>query len=486
MFRLSLTVTAAYLLIPIINPLYAQRFEKMNLPPVYEEIITCSLVDINQDFYPDISMSFSYASPVFFMSQEEGIFEESTVALEEEEAIRELNWVDYNNDGLMDLFALNAEGYGLIYDNPQTPYSSQYPYLFPQKFHSGNANQWLDVNQDGWLDLYIEPCKDRAGFFYEYTPYEGFQSIEIPMEFALEKDCHYVYSWADWDQNGTEDLFVTSAKKGAHFFRNEGNKSWRSVNYRSSNNEQKVSISHHWVDYDNDGDQDLFVLNKAYAPQIFANNGYGKFYEAKTSIPFSSSKFRDAIWVDIDNDGDQDVLIKSASCGRSQLVCYLNEQRGVFSQSPLELCSLESQEIKDYLFTDYDLDGRQDLFVLTSEESTEPVQLYRNNFSEKNWLLLKCQGNTATAPLTNSQGIGTKVYVKTTKEGKSQWQMRVLKPQKSSRFQGDMLIHFGLGEAEKAEAMRIEWPSGRIEYFAGVEANHLYVFKEAEGVEKVK
>ena len=145
-----------------------------------------------------------------------------------------------------------------------------------------------------------------------------------------------------------------------------------------------------WVDYDNDGWEDLYILDKDNTKpnQLYKNNG-NKTFTKVTNTPLTSfnAKSITSIWGDIDNDGDKDVLVINATEMKNR---FFRNDSGAFT----ELTNTGINDQPDYnhggVFADFDNDGFLDL-LLTNFFATKFHQIYKNNGN-----------NTFTKKVTNS------------------------------------------------------------------------------------
>jgi len=102
---------------------------------------------------------------------------------------------------------------------------------------------------------------------------------------------------------------------------------------------------------------------------------------------------------------------------------------------------------------DYDHDGYLDLFVANGGSVSDQVNfLYRNSGGTNRWLQLRLIGTAA-----NRAAIGAKVRVKATIWSRAVWQLRQVSGGEGYS-QDSLLVHFGLGDAEIIDTIRIEWP----------------------------
>jgi hypothetical protein len=108
------------------------------------------------------------------------------------------------------------------------------------------------------------------------------------------------------------------------------------------------------------------------------------------------------------------------------------------------------------------------LHVSTRANPVGPNYLYHNNglaagFAN-HWLIVKPAGT-----VSNRSAIGAKVRVLATIRGSATWQLRVI----TGAYYDDLRAHFGLGDAEHIDLVRIEWPSGVVQEVTNVDANQI-------------
>ena len=477
--RLSIAVTVGFFLLAHTPISLGQAFEWVKLPAISGHVNSCSFLDINQDYLVDIALTYDKRQAELFVNAGKGVFHPQ-IFLTESDLLQSMSWVDYDNDGDLDLFGIQKKGGFYVYEEFQE--ASIFERLksplanFPTFISNIN---WGDIDQDGWLDMFI--CRNspnQTNCFYRYDQNEGFVSFKQLKWLQDSASLSISSSWVDWDQDGDEDLFV--ANKGPNqMYENLGGGLMKKIHSSPILVDSGNTQAHHWIDYDNDGDLDLFLANSGQANQLFCNKGYGKFKLHKKSVlSHASSDTQASSWVDIDNDGDLDLLISEkvdAHTHRQKL--FMNDGNGQFCLSEKVLPFFNQKKIRSFIWSDFDLDGLQDLLVVYDSDSMLPIQLYKNTHEQRHWILLKCQGKSS-----NRQAIGVKVYIKALIDGKLQWQTRVLQAHTSPSSQGSHLLHFGLGDAQSINAMRIEWPSGIIQYFSNVATNQLYLCEEEESL----
>ncbi|MEZ4631721.1 MAG: CRTAC1 family protein [Deinococcales bacterium] len=196
-------------------------------------------------------------------------------------------------------------------------------------------------------------------------------------------------AWGDYDNDGWPDLFVTGNLKPNTLYRNEGDGS-----FSLSSFSQDLSITGLqsggavWADYDNDGWQDLYLLN--FGPNVLFHNEAGQgFKQVKAGVE-DKGKGTSATWGDYDGDGWLDLYVVNWSClpecqpediSQNQDRLYHNKGDGSFSDVS-ELLDLEKTLGAGFAasFFDIDNDGDSDLYV-ANDKLTHPIGnvLWRND-----------------------------------------------------------------------------------------------------------
>jgi hypothetical protein len=178
---------------------------------------------------------------------------------------------------------------------------------------------WGDVDNDGWIDLYVT---DSAGdnHLYLNNGDETFRLAENNDVVALPNSRSGGTIFADYDNDGWQDLYVVNW--GANvLFHNEAGQGWRDVTETAGVGNEDAGKSATWGDYDNDGYLDLYVANWSCYPEcgrpfegdrdrLYHNNGDGTFTDV-TNLLRGTTRGAGfvAVFLDIDDDGDQDIYV---------------------------------------------------------------------------------------------------------------------------------------------------------------------------------
>jgi hypothetical protein len=204
--------------------------------------------------------------------------------------------------------------------------------------------------------------RNDAGSFVEVTP----SNMDVE---ALG----VVGVWGDYDNDGDVDVYVSRNDSRANkLYRNDGGGVFTDVS-AAPLNDANSSAGAAWVDYDTDGDLDIYLSQLSTANKLFRNDGGGVFVDATSGPLGDALSTQMSIWADYDNDNDPDVFVVNYN-GPNKL---LRNDNGVFTDvTPTALAIASHSYSADW--GDYDNDGDLDLFVAVYSTSL-PDKLFRND-----------------------------------------------------------------------------------------------------------
>ncbi len=383
-----------------------------------------------------------------------------------------LSWGDFDNDGDPDPFIGTQVGVNHFFKNDGVKGFTRVTGapIVTDSLNSFDA-VWVDYDNDGWLDLFtcnvlsfdIKPRPGTPNFLYHNNGDETFTKIENDVISAAFGN-NITGSFADYDNDGDQDLFVPDMASNNYFYKNMGDGTFKDITENAIGKDTMLSLCGSWADYDNDGDLDLFVANGVINQNdmLYNNNGKGSFSKILESpVVNNSASAWNGAWGDIDNDGDEDLYV-SVWGGKNYF--YINNGDGTFSQndnSPI-VADSDSSNTSVSVWGDFDNDG--DLDFITAECASGHNIYYENIGNDNHWIRLKLVGT-----VSNKSAIGAQVRIKATINGKSVYQMREISASNGFRsISNDFWAHFGLGDAEIIELIQIRWPSGRVSEQANV------------------
>ncbi len=363
-------------------------------------------------------------------------------------------WNDANLDGLPDL-VIGMEG-----PEPHEVYVQNQDGSFTQSGQA--AGLWIpytgslygkgyglaigDYDDDGDYDLYISTCRTGGNipnnFFHNMLVEDGFlHYVDLADSNGTQvRDNSYGSEFVDFDDDGDLELYMTGADgQETKIWRNDGGGTWTDVKtilgHRVLSNDGGDFNGSKAVDYDNDGDLDLYFHDNRVA------NGQNS----------ARRLFR--------NDGDwvfTDVTVAE----------------GVFSTN---------ESGYDSAWADFDMDGDMDLFSAT--DSGIPERFFVSNASTNgnHWLHIRPR---MAEGVRNTRAIGAKLFV-TIDEGTPQ--ERTLRREANTNAgtfnQSDVPVHFGLGQAAVVDKVRIVWPDGSENTWTDIAADQYITLRQTNGTD---
>jgi len=451
---------------------------------------TCFDMDNDGDQDLFVGNSAVYANSVFsiYKNKGNGFFVEMPAFITNLDYGQVSSFGDIDNDGDIDLvlspnnplkiYANDGNGNFQYHAAINLTYSTLYPTL-------------LDLDADGYLDVM---GIDRQGSVSYNNGEGGFLG---PADLGLFQPQQNVLlhsvSWGDVDNDGDFDFYGGYSATNTNAIPvnvcclNNGNGSFVQFDPTSVIvGDTCNTLCVNWVDYDNDGDMDLYVHN------IGCDNSLPVLYENLGDMEFTRHDFIDeiyrysqassAVWGDLDNDADLDLYITVENnvnpfTGDTSAtpfnVLYLNDGNGQFTNY-LEDNPLVLEDSHTAMLFDHDNDGDLDVLLTRYSWSNDGTNnILVNEGNDNSWIVLTCKGTTS-----NNTAIGTQVQAKVFVNGKHITQTREITPINGHLSYANLRVHFGLGDAEKIDTLIIRWPSGLVDTYFDVEANRFYIAHE--------
>jgi hypothetical protein len=399
---------------------------------------------------------------------------------------------DIDNDGDVDLFVGRPYYMLKVYTN--NGYGN---FQFDNSIYSMNSEFYpvlLDLNNDGFLDVVII---DRWGKVLYNNGTGGFLGAASLGLFQVQANVglHGV-SWGDPDDDGDLDFFGGYSSNGGIpknlCYLNNGSGDFEQFDPTSPIVEGECTTPCiNWVDYDNDGDMDLYVHNFSCdnkLPSLYENLGDMQFTRHDIIDEMYRHSFANSsVWGDLDNDGDLDLFITVEnnefpwpphdSSATPFNVLYLNEGNSQFTNVLDHPLTLEDSHTA--MLFDHDNDGDLDVLMTRYSWSNDGHNnLFVNEGNDNSWVILTCEGT-----ISNRSAIGTRIYSKTSVYGNHSTQTREITPINGHLSYANLRVHFGLGDADLIDTLHIRWPSGHIDEYLDVKANQFYRAVEDENLE---
>ncbi len=380
-------------------------------------------------------------------------------------------WLDYDNDGFLDLFVTHY-----------------FQWTFAE-----NGDDWCGERKPGYR-TYCSPTvfKPLPNVLYHNNKDGTFTDVsgQAGMNSHLGKGMGVAI--ADYDDDGFMDIFVTNDKMPNFLYHNEGNGTFTEVAMETgvSANERGTMVSGmgcDFKDFNNDGRPDVFYADLvAECFTLFQNQMEGFFIDVTfpsnmvgLSSGFSgwSNKF-----IDVDNDGWKDIFV-AGSHVVDNVELYNPKYR--YKDPCLVFRNLGNTKLEDITqklgsdiqtlgawrgvaVADFDRDGS--LEVAVSRLNDTAFYFDRRENPANNWVVLELRGTKS-----NRGAIGAK--------------LKLLLPSGMTLYEhvttangiysaSDKRVHFGLGKADRIASLEIRWPSGTVQTITNLEINRHHIIEE--------
>ncbi|MEO5602936.1 MAG: FG-GAP-like repeat-containing protein [Cyclobacteriaceae bacterium] len=443
--------------------------------------------DFNNDGFDDLVVTKfdlftgNVSVPTFFQNNGTGNFTAVATNLDATNYANATT-ADYNNDGKVDVFYSTFGTLNRLYNGNGTFAFSKVSPSPVEGAAGGNfegapfAASWVDFNKDGLLDLFIGRSGSFNSELFKQNSDNTFTKVTTAGELVNTIIGLFAMAWADYDNDGDQDVFVIDQTTGQadKLFRNNNDGTFTKItgsvfDADAALNGQSVS----WADFDNDQDMDLFIGEDAGANALFRNNGNGTFTKlTAAAFDVTNGGALGSNWIDVNNDGFVDLLV-TGQAGNS---LFINTNGSSFARiagekitdSRLFCISVSSSDFNNDGFIDVAL-SRTSLGGGGEAGIPQNTLLFRNNNTSGNWLKVRLTGMTS-----NKSGIGARIRATTGSKN----QIREVNAHADIASQNSLTQHFGLGTSTIVDNLVVTWPSGIVQTLANVNANATVIITE--------
>lgn len=471
-----------------------------------------SLEDFNNDGLIDIFVT-SYGMSdqcKLFINTGNG-FDDKTKDAGLEGIVSGLNCIhaDYDNDGDVDIFILRGAWLGKGGNHPNSLLNNNGNGTFTDitqkagilSFHPTQTAAWADVNNDGFLDLFIgneskgkqsHPCElfinQHDGQFLEQSKLYNLGSIEGFIKGV---------AFGDINNDNWPDLYISIMGGNNMLFKNEFG-TFKNIASSSGVEKPIFSFPTWFWDVNNDGYDDIFVASYdernlkdisgdfvkeleyenivSTKSKLFINNGDETFDDKSKVFNIDKSLYSmGSNFGDLDNDGWLDFYIGTGSPEFTSVIpnrMFRNNNGVVFEEVTSAGGFGHIQKGHGIGFADLDNDGDQDIYAVLGgafEGDNYPNICFENPISDNQWVILKLEGIKS-----NKSAIGTKLKLEL-----ENGQTIFHSINTGGSFGGNSLqAEIGLGQNQLINSLTVYWSNSEAQVFKAIKGKKKYILKE--------
>ena len=430
---------------------------------------------------------------------------------------------DFDNDGCVDLYLTNFGRNQLFRNNCDGTFTDVSRQSGTDDAGFSVSASFVDYDRDGWLDLYVGNYLDysietnktcfRPSGERDYCPPSAYRAQRDRL-YHNNRDGTFTdvtaralvggafgpalgVATADFNGDGWPDIYVANDNQDNLLWMNQRDGTFKNMALLSGvaltgEGKAEASMGVDAGDFDNDGDEDLFMTElTGEGSNLFVNDGAGVFEDqsARSGLGPRSLAYTGfgTAWFDFDNDGWLDILTVNGTIAAIEALRRANDPFPLHQRKQLfrNLGNGQFEVVTDRAgaafqlsevgrgaaFGDIDNDG--DVDVLVGNDAGRTRLLINNVGTRKHWLGLRLVGEHGPRDM-----YGARVAVLRA-NGPTLW--RRARADGSYASANDPRVLVGLGDSAEPPRVRVVWPSGRVEEFAGVAVDRYTTLKEGSG-----
>lgn len=428
-----------------------------------------SCYDWNKDGLDDLTVGTGEGAAIFLNNG--STLSSADLGITGSQETKGITWVDYDNDGDADLLLTRFFGPLSLYRNDgnlvftEVTGNAGLNIQAPMACHGAS---WGDVNNDSWLDLYI--CNysfnnGQTNLFYLNNGDGTFTECATARGIDNGSFLSFQAVFIDLNSDGWQDIYLINDKDYAEntFYLNDGTGYFTDATAGTGLDIMIDAMSNSFADFDNDGDFDLYVSNTV-GNNLLINDGYMTFTEEAESYGLYVGQISwAAVWLDANLDMHQDIFVATAPLinipisnefyfSLAESDSFQFDQNSGFAGVPTLTYSAASG--------DFNGDGLPDL--ASSSKESVGIKVHLNNLQSGNYLKVTLEGTQS-----NKDGIGS--VIRCYADGIQQMRYTFCGEQYMS--QNSQHILFGLRDNSIVDSVSVTWPSGVVDVIYDVAIN---------------
>src|SRR5256886_5672644 len=428
---------------------------------------------------------------------------------------------DYDNDGRDDVFVTTVEGGRLFHNEGNGKFLDVTERAGIRNREFTTSAAWLDYDRDGLADLFIgnyvkwspdaevrcvhegergycgpDAYKPVAPTLYRNAGGGRFEDVTARAGLDQPTDKAMGVAVLDYNMDGWPDVFVGSDRVPAKPYRHDGRGRFVDEGLRagvalSESGSARANMGVDAADYDRSGRPHIVVGNFLNEMLGLYHNEHGStFVDVAPRSPVGRASLLSVTWavffLDYDLDGFLDIFAANGGTDESQgmdararlsqpPILLRNRGNGAFDNVSSAMGAAFNRPIMGRGAAFLDMDGERDL-DLAIATLAGPAHLFRNDGGNRNnWLRVRASGSRS-----NRSGLGA--IVRVTSASGTAWQM--VRSGSSYASQSELTLTFGLGRDTRVAKIEVLWPSGATQTFTDVAVNQRVTIDESAGLRK--
>jgi hypothetical protein len=278
------------------------------------------------------------------------------------------------------LYLSKQNGPGQLFDIAKSEWRSVLNEVSYRPSGSESGVAWGDYDGDGEAELFIARYEQKKALLrYEKESLRLASNSNIADRVGLgDEGPAQGATWVDYDGDGDLDLYVAQLGAPNQLYRNEDGETFVLVDEGIADPSRSISAA--WGDYNADGFMDLYVANYNQPNRLYVNRGAGGGFEdmGKKLRVADGGPSLSAVWVDYNNDGQWELSV--AQNGSPNRLFEYDAQKKRFDDMARKVGLADGGQTQMMSWGDYDCDGDLDVLVVNGGEQTPDLnRLYRND-----------------------------------------------------------------------------------------------------------
>ncbi len=421
---------------------------------------------------------------------------------------------DYDNDGRIDLYVCGVNHNQLFHNDGDGTFTDVTARAGVTGIHPKLGKLWaitagwLDYNNDGRLDLFVNSyltyqiataphCKIQGvpaycspnnfdplpNFLYRNNGDGTFTDVSEQSLIARHRGKGMGMAFADYDLDGFVDIFISNDSFPNFLFHNKGDGTFEEVAMPAfvaynENGRTVAGMGADFRDLDNDGKPDIFhtaMFGDTFP--LYRNLG-GHFEDVTSATNLTIPSARLTAWgagmFDFDNDGYKDIFASCAAILDNSveieqrpfhlpIALFHNNGNFTFTDVASQAGALSIPAAhRGAAFGDFNNDGKLDAVVVVLNGRAQ--LLMNRSVNSSHWLTIELTGTAS-----NRDGLGTRIKITAGKHVQFNHATTTVSYNSAS----DRRVHFGLGNAAVADKVELWWPSGAKQELTGIKADQI-------------